>query len=63
MIRLFLPYASRYAVKINPDVTFAIKNGFYYYLVEDLENEQWELHRTALFSSSDMTRRVESINR
>lgn len=46
--QVYLPDKWRYKIKINPDVTFTIKNGCYYYLVEDLENEQWELHRMAI---------------
>jgi hypothetical protein len=42
--RIFLPDESRYKVKMNPDVTFTIKNDRYYYLVENPDNGDWELH-------------------
>ncbi|UCH97152.1 MAG: hypothetical protein JSV88_09965 [Candidatus Aminicenantes bacterium] len=42
--RVFLLDASTYKVKMNPDITFTIKNNNYYYLVENLDNEEWELH-------------------
>ena len=42
--QVFLPDESRYKVKMNPDVTFTIKNNRYYYLVENLDNGDWELH-------------------
>jgi len=29
---------------MNPDVTFTIKNDRYYYLVENPDNGDWELH-------------------
>jgi hypothetical protein len=42
--QVFLPDESRYKVKMNPDVTFTIKNNRYYYLVENPDNGDWELH-------------------
>lgn len=42
--RIYLPDESRYKVKMNPDVTFTIKNNRYYYLVENPDNGDWELH-------------------
>lgn len=42
--QVFVPDESRYKVKMNPDVTFTIKNNRYYYLVENPDNGDWELH-------------------
>jgi hypothetical protein len=42
--QVFLPDESRYKVKMNPDVTFTIKNDSDYYLVENPDNGDWELH-------------------
>ncbi len=46
--KLFLPDASPYKVKTNPDITFTITGNKYYYLMENLEKEEWELHETSL---------------
>ena len=42
--KLFLPGTDRLQLRLNPGSTFAFQNGKYYYLVEDLDEEQWELH-------------------
>ena len=42
--QVFLPDESRYLVKMNPDVTFTIRNDRYYYLVENPDSGDWELH-------------------
>jgi hypothetical protein len=42
---LFLPDQSRYPIKMNPDITFTIHDNFFYYLRENADREQWELHR------------------
>jgi len=49
MKRVFLPDEARYKVKMNPDVTFTIKNDRYYYLVENIDNGDWELHMVPIF--------------
>jgi hypothetical protein len=46
--QVFLPDESRYLVKMNPDVTFTIKNDRYYYLVENTESGDWELHMASI---------------
>jgi hypothetical protein len=42
--QVFLPDESHYKVKMNPVITITIKNNRYYYLVENLDNGDWELH-------------------
>lgn len=40
---VYLPDHSRYRIKMNPDITFTIHGGKYYYLRENSEQEHWEL--------------------
>ncbi len=42
--KVFLPPASRYKVKMNHQIAFTFYNNKYYYLVENLDAEEWELH-------------------
>ena len=42
--KLFLPGTDRLQLRLNPASTYDFQNGRYYYLVEDLDEEQWELH-------------------
>jgi hypothetical protein len=42
--KVFLPDESHYKVKMNPVITFTIKDNRYYYLVENPDNADWELH-------------------
>lgn len=42
--QVFLPDEEHYKVKMNPDVTFTIKKDKYYYLVENQDTGEWELH-------------------
>ncbi len=42
--KVFLPDDSRYPIKMNPDMTFSIDHGRYYYLMEDHGGEEWQLH-------------------
>jgi len=42
--KVFLPTASRYKVKMNHEIAFTFYNNKYYYLVENLDAEEWELH-------------------
>jgi hypothetical protein len=42
--KLFLPGAGRLQIRINPGSTYAFYDGKYYYLVDNINEEQWELH-------------------
>jgi hypothetical protein len=44
MKKVFLPTASRYKVKLNHEIAFTFYNNKYYYLKENLDAEEWELH-------------------
>lgn len=41
--KVFLPGADGEQVRVNPACTYAIQGNRYYYLLEDIEEEQWEL--------------------
>jgi len=40
----FLPGADKERLRPNPAVTYAFKDNKYYYLVENFDEEEWELH-------------------
>ncbi|MCK4760858.1 MAG: hypothetical protein KAW12_01570 [Candidatus Aminicenantes bacterium] len=42
--KIFLPGADRLQIRINPAATYTFQGGKYYYLVDDIDEEQWELH-------------------
>jgi hypothetical protein len=42
--KIFLPQSSGDIFKLNTNSTFTIFNNKYYYLVENMEEENWELH-------------------
>lgn len=42
--QLFLPGADRDQIRPSPAATYAFQGNKYYYLVEDMDEEQWELH-------------------
>ncbi len=46
--RLFLHDAIEDAIRPNPAAVYAFTGNTYYYLVEDEEEEQWELHKKLL---------------
>lgn len=41
---VFLPGAKKESIRPNPAVTYAFKDNKYYYLEENLDEEEWELH-------------------
>lgn len=41
---LFLPCFNEINIRINPGSTFTFYKGKYYYLLENLDQEEWELH-------------------
>ncbi|MCK4762688.1 MAG: hypothetical protein KAW12_10875 [Candidatus Aminicenantes bacterium] len=42
--KLFLPGSETLQIRLNPASTFAFKGDMYYYLVDNLDEEQWELN-------------------
>lgn len=46
--RIFLPGGFNEAVQVDPDSTYTIKDGIYYYLLENEDTEIWELHRESI---------------
>ena len=41
---LYLPVNDRIQIRYNPGSTYAFCDSKYYYLVENIDNEEWELH-------------------
>ncbi|UCH98522.1 MAG: 6-bladed beta-propeller [Candidatus Aminicenantes bacterium] len=41
---VFLPGAKKESIRPNPAVTYAFQDNKYYYLEENLDEEEWELH-------------------
>lgn len=41
---VFLPGAKKERIRPNPAVTYAFKDNKYYYLEENIDEEEWELH-------------------
>jgi hypothetical protein len=46
--RVFLPTASGDKIKLNHETLFTFDGNRYYYLVDNLDNEEWELHMETL---------------
>lgn len=46
--RLFLPGSTELILRINPASTYTFYKGEYYYLKENLDLEEWELHKMKL---------------
>jgi hypothetical protein len=46
--RLFLPESTKLSLRINPASTFTFYKGEYYYLSENVDQEEWELHTLQL---------------
>ncbi len=42
--KLLLPGSTKLNLRINPASIFTFYNGKYYYLLENLDQEEWELH-------------------
>lgn len=43
-----LPGSTQLKIKLNPTSTFTFYEGEYYYLLENLDQEEWELHKMKL---------------
>ena len=41
---LYLPGSAKLNIRINPASIFTFHKGKYYYLLENLDQEEWELH-------------------
>jgi hypothetical protein len=48
LTRLFLPVGTEKPIQIGPETTYTFADERYYYLVENLDNEEWELHMETL---------------
>ena len=48
MGQVFLPDDGCSIAKLNPDVSFTIMSDRYYYLVENLDKHEWELHTMSI---------------